>query len=105
MEFCVHELVANSVEHAAFTTHTPAIEIALVVRKDAVHVLYRDNAEPFHPSSRLEVDISGKIRDGEKRGYGIHLIHQFTEEFRHERENDWNSTTFRIRRELELQEA
>ncbi len=105
LEFCVHELVANSVEHAAFTTHKPAIEIAFVVRKDAVDVTYRDNAEPFHPSNRLEVDISHKIMDGKKRGLGIHLIRQLTEELKHERENEWNNTTFRITRELELQEA
>jgi anti-sigma regulatory factor (Ser/Thr protein kinase) len=105
LEFCVHELVANSVEHGVFTTHTPAIEIAFVVRRDTVDVLYRDNAEPFRPSSRLEVDIPGEIRDGKKRGLGIYLIHQLTEELKHEREDEWNNTTFRIKRELELQEA
>jgi anti-sigma regulatory factor (Ser/Thr protein kinase) len=105
LEFCLHELVANTIEHAAFTTSAPEIQVRLVTRPDSVHIAYRDNAEPFRPSQTLEVDISNRIKEGKKRGFGIFLLHQITEAFKHERDKDWNKTTFYLKRNLQPQEA
>jgi len=105
LEFCIHELVANSIEHAAFGERRPAIEVILTAYSDSVGVRYRDNGDPFSAADRLKVDISRRIKDGHKRGFGIYLIHQFTENFKREHDDEWNSTMFRIKRDSELQEA
>jgi anti-sigma regulatory factor (Ser/Thr protein kinase) len=105
LEFCLHELVANTVEHAAFTADTPEIQVRMTARPDSVHIAYRDNADPFQPSDRLEVDISDRIKEGKKRGFGIFLLHQIADAFTHGRVSKWNNITFRIKRNLQPQEA
>ena len=105
LEFCLHELVANVVEHGAFKTPQPEIRVELLIPSDWVHVVYSDNSSAFRPADRLNVDMPNKIKEGHKRGFGIFLLHRITEDLKHERKNEQNKVTFRLKRDIQSQEA
>lgn len=105
LQFCLYELVANTVEHASFKTSTPEIQVELFTGSDYVEVVYRDNSEPFRTSDPMSIDIHHKIKEGEKRGLGLFLLHQITTELKHDRIDKWNHTTFRLTRNFQPQEA
>ena len=104
LEFCLHELVANTIEHASFAIPDPDILITLNIEAESLKVIFADNGEPFEPENRLDIDISARIKDGHKRGFGLFLLRRITEDLKHERYSNRNRVTFRLTRNLQPQE-
>jgi len=105
LQLCLYELIANTVEHALFKVDSPEIQIRLLTHSDSVHVSYRDNAESFQSIFVPHQFIHHRIKAGEKRGLGLFLLQQFCETFDHERDDDWNITTFCLKRNIQPQEV
>lgn len=95
LRLCVYELATNTVEHATFTTDTPAICLELAFTNHEVSVLYRDNSTVFLTDNTAEVDlIEEQIHSSSKRGLGLYLLNKLCSDFHYERKGDWNETTF-----------
>jgi anti-sigma regulatory factor (Ser/Thr protein kinase) len=96
LRLTLHELAANSMEHARYRTPDPTVEIRIVFREGSVGVFFSDNAEPFSPEQRALVKIADKIRRSESRGLGLTLIKSLVSDLKYERQSGWNRLSYTI---------
>jgi len=93
LRFVVHELVANSADHAEFAERHPRIELSIVVNQSSTVLSYRDNGRPFATTTMPEVDINLKIARGERRGLGLSMLNRMAGQLCYRRNGVWNETT------------
>ncbi len=72
------ELVTNSVRHAYGTAAAGPIDISLVVTDEWLELSIRDYGRSMNLANYREPDLSTP----NEGGYGIHLVHKLTDEFR-----------------------
>ncbi|MGD8413817.1 MAG: ATP-binding protein [Candidatus Latescibacterota bacterium] len=97
LRLCVYELGQNTVEHGTFTGTSPSIRLGLRFCDDMVSVEYADNADVFLPDSPENVDlVEERINSRAKRGLGLYMLNKICMDFKYERIDDWNTTSFKL---------
>jgi anti-sigma regulatory factor (Ser/Thr protein kinase) len=94
----VYELATNSVEHAKYPNGIAMARVEIAVRPRTLRVIYEDNAESFDPSNGPEINVTEKLDNHDKRGFGLHLLRRAARTMKFSRKNGWNRTTFTIDR-------
>jgi anti-sigma regulatory factor (Ser/Thr protein kinase) len=97
LRLCVYELATNTAEHATFNTASPEICVDLVFTARHVAVVYRDNSAAFLTAGPVtDGVVEERIHTNSKRGLGLYLLNKLCTEFRYQREDDWNVTSFSL---------
>ncbi|UCG51011.1 MAG: anti-sigma factor antagonist [Candidatus Latescibacterota bacterium] len=94
LRLAVYELAINSVEHAVFDCPIPMIEIQLSLGRQDIKVTYRDNARPFPTHQPRHKCVEEKLRNGDRRGWGLLLVRRVVTNLEFERRGEWNCTDF-----------
>lgn len=98
LRLTLHELAANSMEHAKYRAPKPTVTIRVEYNENTVRVVYRDNAEPFSPEQQAIVNIAEKMKKGESRGFGLTLIRSMVSNMKYERQKGWNHLSYDVER-------
>lgn len=97
LRLCIYELIVNTVEHGTFDVERPEISVAMAFKAGEVVVSYADNAMVFLADNTSEVDmVEEHIKSSSKRGLGLYLLNNICDDWKCERLNDWNVTTFSL---------
>ena len=81
LSLCVEELFVNAVKHGR------AREIRLALTGEGLE--FRDDGEAFDPTRAAPKRLNGRL-DFEIGGFGVGLLHKFTERIGYAREAGWN---------------
>lgn len=95
LQFCVYELVINTIEHGVFAAAEPVVRIQLKLDELAVQVMYRDNGHPFATDDPANVDVDKKVANGDKGGFGLFLLQKLAR-VEYKRDDGWNTTTLTL---------
>ena len=98
LRLCVYELAANSLEHGDFDGRCPVVTVSLSFTDTHIEVAYSDNSETFSTATKKSVDVGEIIKQRGKRGLGLFLLQNITEDLDYRRVGDENSTRFKIER-------
>jgi anti-sigma B factor antagonist len=101
LRLCLYELAVNTVEHAHFADGPGEIQAKIITRPNKIDLTYCDNSAEFSTSDHDHVDITKKMKNGDKRGLGLFMLHQISSNLRYRRRNEWNETTFQLKRSAE----
>lgn len=101
MRFCLHELVANTIEHGVFGSIVPEIRVTAIVNEDCVEMVYVDNSELFDTTNHEEISIEEKIRMGAQRGLGLFMLSKMLDHICYRRDVDRNHTLMKMKRDPE----
>jgi anti-sigma regulatory factor (Ser/Thr protein kinase) len=93
----LYELCANAVEHGVVLQTPPEIGIHLALTPGEVSGWIQDGCEHFDPTMQPAGSIKQRAEARATRGYGIHMMHQLLEQFRHEFNTTGNRIHFRKR--------
>lgn len=93
----MYELCANAVEHGIVLQTPPEIGIHLALTPGEVSGWIQDGCEHFDPTAQPVGSLRERAESRASRGYGIHMMHQLLEQFRHEFNTTGNRIHFRKR--------
>jgi anti-sigma regulatory factor (Ser/Thr protein kinase) len=93
----LYELSANAVEHGVVLQTPPEIGIHLALTPGELSGWIQDGCEHFDPTAQPAGSIRQRAESRATRGYGIHMMHQLLEQFRHEFNTTGNRIHFRKR--------
>ena len=81
----VDEAVANVLEHSTLVPDG-SVEITIEIGEQAIVVEIADEGGPFDPSTCRKTEIENAR--GQRRGFGLYLIHLVTDRVEYSRTND-----------------
>ncbi len=89
LDLCAVELVANIVDYA-YHGANGEIRLELDIADGAVNLLLEDTGPAFDPISRAVPSAPVSLDDARIGGYGIHLVREFADDCRYERDGETN---------------
>lgn len=97
---CLHEAVANVVEHGFSRGGPPGegpmLRVALQLGPRGAVVAVRDNGAPFDPTAHPPRTELARLDDDALGGFGIHLMREQSRRLAYARDGGWNSLTIFI---------
>lgn len=93
----VEEIATNAVMHGVFDAPPPQVEVRIEDYVDSVTIAISDNGRPFDPLSIPPPDFGAPLSEREVGGFGIHLVREFADEIRYERDGRYNRLHIRKR--------
>ena len=93
----VEEIATNAVMHGVFDAPPPEVEVRIDDHEDSVTIAISDNGRPFDPLSIPAPSIDAPLSEREVGGLGIHLVREFADEVRYERDGRFNRLHIRKR--------
>ncbi|MEM7231028.1 MAG: ATP-binding protein [Planctomycetota bacterium] len=91
----IDEAAANVMEHGNLGPSDP-VQVELEIEGDGIQVIIRDRGKSFDPSAQSPGE-SKSFAPGQKRGFGLYLLHLITDSVDYERTPDGeNVLTLRI---------
>lgn len=90
VELAADEAVTNVIEHAYQYDARRSVGLELLLERNLLRVLIRDNGEAFTPAERPPVDLDQHIAERRTGGLGVHLMHQLMDKVEHRREGGEN---------------
>lgn len=85
LDLCAVELVANIVDYA-YHGGNGEIRLELGIAQDAVNLLLEDTGPAFDPIARAAPSVPASLDEARIGGYGIHLVREFADDCRYERD-------------------
>ncbi|MCR4315946.1 MAG: ATP-binding protein [Planctomycetes bacterium] len=70
----IDEAASNIINHAYKSPSDDEIEISIRITDEAVEISLKDTGEPYLSPKKNTRTLDQKIKSGDKRGYGLHLI-------------------------------
>jgi anti-sigma regulatory factor (Ser/Thr protein kinase) len=106
IELCADEAVTNVVEHAYQYDPKKSLTVELVMERETLRIIVRDQGKPFDPRGS-QVDLDKHISERRTGGLGRFLIGSFMDQVDYQRENGENVLTMtkKITREDAAAEA
>lgn len=95
LELCTEELVTNIVTYS-YRDRTGEIRLELLLDLDTAALTLIDAGPPFDPSTPAVPEIATSLQSARVGGLGIHLVQQFADEMRYERQDEHNRFTIAI---------
>ena len=93
IELCADEAVTNVVEHAYQYDPKKVFTVELVMEKEVLRIIVRDQGKPFDPRAQGQVDLEQHINERRTGGLGRFLIGSFMDSVDYQRENNENVLT------------
>lgn len=93
IELCADEAVTNVVEHAYQYDPKKSLTVEVVMEKEVLRIIVRDQGKPFDPRHKGEVDLDRHISERRTGGLGRFLIGSFMDEVDYQRDNNDNVLT------------
>jgi anti-sigma regulatory factor (Ser/Thr protein kinase) len=93
IELSADEAVTNVVEHAYQYDPKKSLTVELVMEKDLLRIIIRDQGKPFDPRPDGSVDLDRHINERRTGGLGRFLIGSFMDNVDYQRENNENVLT------------
>ena len=93
------ELVTNIISYGYGDSREHTIEATLLHDEHHVTVRLIDDARPFNPIAKSEVDVSTSLDEKPIGGLGIHLVKNLMDDICYERVDEKNVLTLRKKRE------
>ena len=90
VELAADEAVTNVIEHAYQYDARRTVGVEMLLEKNLLRILIRDNGEAFTPAERPPVDLDQHIAERRTGGLGVHLMHQLMDKVEHRREGGEN---------------
>jgi anti-sigma regulatory factor (Ser/Thr protein kinase) len=91
---CLHELVANVIQHGYPDGRAGRITVTVAPEGAAVHVTLEDDGIAFDPLAAPEAKPMTGLADAQVGGYGIKLFRESSHGARHVREAGTNRLSF-----------
>lgn len=76
----VTEAVVNALEHSG--EKNPLVRVEFTMTPESLTIFVRDYGGGFTPEEVPKPDIATKLKDGNKRGWGLHLMKSLSDGFR-----------------------
>ncbi|MBU0475372.1 MAG: ATP-binding protein [Bacteroidetes bacterium] len=76
----ITEGIINAIEHSENTT--PFIDVHFIMNIDALVIIITDYGKGFDPSSVENPEIDKKLSSNYKRGWGLKLMREMSDEFK-----------------------
>ncbi len=95
----VEELFSNTVAYGYPEGRADEIAISAALEKNHVELTLTDRAAPYdNGADPFAPDLAGTVEQRDIGGLGLFLVHQLSDEVRHERVGDTNRTTVLVPR-------
>ena len=75
----VTEAIINALEHAG--ERNPSVDVEFTMTMKEIVIFVRDYGEGFTPSSVVDPDINTKLESKDKRGWGLKLMKELSDDF------------------------
>jgi serine/threonine-protein kinase RsbW len=98
LELCVNEAVANAMTHGHRDHDRPEIHVCLSCQHDLAEVTLVDDGQPFNPLPGRAPRFADSIDEAQVGGFGLYLLHEFSDGLDYHRDNGRNCLTLRFRR-------
>jgi anti-sigma regulatory factor (Ser/Thr protein kinase) len=93
LNLVLEELLTNTISYGCAGSVDHWLKVELKTAKDVLTIVLSDNAEPFDPTIRKEVDTSASLEDRGIGGLGIHIVTSMVDQLTYKRIDDVNQLT------------
>jgi serine/threonine-protein kinase RsbW len=93
IELCADEAVTNVVEHAYQYDPKKSLTVEVVMERELLSIIVRDQGKPFDPRGSGEVDLERHINERRTGGLGRFLIESFMDSVDYQRQDNENVLT------------
>jgi anti-sigma regulatory factor (Ser/Thr protein kinase) len=95
LRLAIYELCANIIDHGTPRRPEPVLKIALRFDGRQVHGWIQDCCERFDPSTARVASLEELVAARSRRGYGIRIVRQLLDSYRHRFNETGNKLMFR----------
>jgi anti-sigma regulatory factor (Ser/Thr protein kinase) len=94
VRLATYELCVNAIEHGQPLSEQPTLELGFEVGPEAIVGWVRDRCALFDPVGFRPAAIERLVRDHERRGYGLRMVHRLVDSLQHAHDGQGNHVSF-----------